>query len=93
MIIKVAKTGDVLSIVAVSLFILSLLMLYTISCLYHALGRNRGKKVLRVLDHDMVFVLIMGTYVPYTWIGLRNVSRGAGLSLGSFGPVASLGLS
>lgn len=72
MILKVAKTENALSIVAVSLFILSLLMLYTISCLYHALGRNRGKKVLRVLDHDMVFVLIMGTYVPYTWIGLAD---------------------
>jgi len=73
MLIKVAKTGDVLSIVAVSIFILTLLLLFTMSCLYHSLAPCKGKKVLRVIDHDMVFALIMGTYTPFCWIGLRTI--------------------
>lgn len=73
LLIKAINTGNPLTIASCSIFIFALLCLYTISCLYHAMKPNRGKKVLRILDHDMVFVLIMGTYTPYCWVGLRNV--------------------
>lgn len=42
----------------------SLTVLYTVSCLYHALKRNRAKKVFRILDHCSIFLLISGTYAP-----------------------------
>lgn len=52
----------------------SIIVLYTISCIYHALAPNRGKRVLRVLDHDMVFLLVAGTYTPMCLCALREVS-------------------
>jgi hemolysin III len=82
LLIKAARSGDVWSIVGCSIFVFALLCLYTFSCLYHGLHKNTGKKVLRVMDHDMVFVLIMGTYAPYSLISLREYSKaGAGASL------------
>ena len=42
----------------------TLTILYTVSCLYHSLARNRAKKVFRVLDHCSIFLLISGTYAP-----------------------------
>ena len=42
----------------------SLTILYTVSCLYHSLKRNRAKKVFRILDHCSIFLLISGTYAP-----------------------------
>ena len=43
---------------------LSLTVLYSVSCLYHALKQNRAKKVFRILDHCSIFLLISGTYAP-----------------------------
>jgi hemolysin III len=74
LIVKAAKSGRVLDIVACSIFVFSLLCLYTFSALYHGLKPCTGKKVLRVMDHDMVFVLIMGTYAPYCLISLQAYS-------------------
>ena len=42
----------------------SLTVLYSVSCLYHSLKRNRAKKVFRILDHCSIFLLISGTYAP-----------------------------
>lgn len=90
LLIKAAKTGDAWSIVACSIFVFALLCLYTISCLYHGLHKNTGKKVLRVLDHDMVFVLIMGTYAPYSLISLQAYNPG--WCWGIFGSCVLLGI-
>lgn len=42
----------------------SLTVLYSVSCLYHSLKRNRAKKVFQILDHCSIFLLISGTYAP-----------------------------
>lgn len=55
---------DPLTVVSVSVFGAAMIMLYSVSTLYHALGVNRGKKVFRVLDHCTIFLLIAGTYTP-----------------------------
>ena len=47
-------------------------MLYLMSCLYHALKVNKAKRVFRVIDHCTIFLLIAGTYTPYTLITLRG---------------------
>ena len=48
--------------------------LYTISCIYHALSPNiMAKKVLRVLDHCNVFMLVFGTIIPVSLLGIRGV--------------------
>ncbi len=74
LIYKAAMTGDSWKIVSCSLFVLALLMLYTFSSLYHGLKACKAKRVLRVMDHDMVFVLITGTYAPYCLVALRESS-------------------
>ncbi len=53
-------------------FGLTTTLLYLMSCLYHALKLNRAKRVFRVIDHCTIFLLIAGTYTPYTLITLRG---------------------
>lgn len=49
----------------------SLILLYTISCVYHSLSRNlESKKVLRVIDHCNVYLLVWGTYIPVALMGV-----------------------
>ena len=55
-------------------FGLTFTLLYLMSCLYHALAVNRAKRVFRVIDHCTIFLLIAGTYTPYTLITLRGVT-------------------
>ncbi len=60
-----------LAVVSVSLFGASMVLLYVISCVYHALShRTEGKKVLRVIDHCSVFLLVLCTYVPVSLLGV-----------------------
>ena len=52
--------------ICVSLFGASMILLYTVSCIYHALSRNlEGKKVLRVIDHCNIYVLVLGRISPH----------------------------
>lgn len=58
-----SKSG--IAVVASCLYGSMMILLYLFSCLYHALSpRTRGKKVLRVIDHDNVFLMEAGTYMP-----------------------------
>lgn len=70
--IKAIDSGDVLEIVSVSIYLPFIFLTFLMSCLYHSLAKNGGKRVLRVLDHDFVFLSIMGTYVPYCLVGLKG---------------------
>ncbi len=64
-----AKTP--LAIASVSIFGFAMIVLYVISCVYHALSKRvKGKKVLRVIDHCNVFFLVLGTYVPVSLLGV-----------------------
>jgi hemolysin III len=54
-------------------FTFTMLMLYLGSMLYHAWPHNRGKSLLQVLDHSAVFLLIAGTYTPFTLGPLHGV--------------------
>ena len=71
MLAKAIPTGDPFRILSSSIYGLSLIILFTVSCVYHALGKNNGKRVMRVLDHDMIYILISGTYTPYMLVALR----------------------
>lgn len=53
-------------------FGLTFTLLYLMSCLYHALKVNKAKRVFRVFDHCTIFLLIAGTYTPYTLITLHG---------------------
>ena len=71
MLSKTIPTGDPFAIVSSIIYGVSLVILFTISCIYHSLAINRGKKVFRILDHDAIYILIAGTYAPYMLVGLR----------------------
>ncbi len=60
------------SIVGVSIFAATMAALYLASTLYHALPSARAKRVFRVLDHGAIFLLIAGTYTPFTLGILRG---------------------
>ncbi|MEG1942895.1 MAG: hemolysin III family protein [Angelakisella sp.] len=64
--------GDWLKLTASIIFGLSLIILYTMSTLYHAITNQRAKEILRVFDHCSIFLLIAGTYTPFTLIPLRS---------------------
>lgn len=71
-IVRAARTGDAGSIVGASVFVATVALLYLASTLYHALPAGRAKRVFRVIDHGAIFLLIAGTYTPFTLGVLRG---------------------
>lgn len=82
--LKINKTGYdpliegsyqdyIYKIVSICIYSISLMITYSVSSIYHALKQNNGKRVMRVIDHDTVYLLISGTYTPYCLITLRDV--------------------
>ena len=53
-------------------YAISIIVCMTISCIYHGLAKNKGKKVLRVIDHAMIYLLIAGSYAPFCLVALHN---------------------
>jgi hemolysin III len=64
--------GTAWHIVGCSIYGSTLVLLYAASTLYHAIPNARAKRVLRVLDHSAIFLLIAGTYTPFTLVNLRG---------------------
>ncbi len=62
--------GNALTVVACAVFGSSLVLLYTASTLYHSISVAAAKPALRALDHIAIYVLIAGTYTPFTLIAL-----------------------
>ena len=73
-VVKSAHAHDAWRVVASCVFGFTVILLYTMSCLYHALKVNKAKRVFRVIDHCTIFLLIAGTYTPYTLVALRQVN-------------------
>jgi hemolysin III len=65
-----ALHGDALAVVACAVFGTSLVLLYTASTLYHSISLPAAKPALRALDHIAIYLLIAGTYTPFTLIAL-----------------------
>lgn len=70
--VKTIPSHDPWKIWASALFGISLILLYLMSTLYHALPATIVKRIFRVFDHCTIFILIAGTYTPFTLISLRN---------------------
>lgn len=64
--------GNVWHVVSCSVFGATLILLYTTSTLYHSVPGHRAKRILRILDHSAIFLLIAGTYTPFTLVSLRG---------------------
>lgn len=67
-----ALRGDGWQLASAIVFGVALLLLYTASTLYHAIQHPVLKGRLKVFDHCAIYVLIAGTYTPFTLIGLRG---------------------
>jgi hemolysin III len=67
-----ALHGTASHIVGCSVFGATLILLYTTSTLYHSIPIQRAKTVLRALDHSAIYLLIAGTYTPFSLVNLRG---------------------
>ena len=65
--------GDLAGTVGASVFATTMVLLYLASTLFHALPPNRAKRVFQILDHSAIYLLIAGTYTPFTLGVLRGV--------------------
>jgi len=72
LITRAALNGDGWQLAGAIVFGVTLLLLYTASTLYHAIQHPRTKQRLQVFDHCAIYLLIAGTYTPFTLIGLRG---------------------
>ena len=72
-IIAAAGHGNVYGIVSGAIFGSTMIILYTMSSIYHGLSpKIKGKKVFQILDHCSIFLLIAGSYTPFTLCTLRE---------------------
>ncbi len=67
-----SRRGPAAVLVGCVVFGAALVVLYTASTLYHAVSHPRAKGVLRAVDHSAIFLLIAGTYTPFTLVSLRG---------------------
>ena len=75
LIVSAVRHGDLLNVIGASVFSATMVVLYSTSMLYHALltvRAMRAKKVFQILDHSAIYLLIAGTYTPFTLGVLRG---------------------
>ena len=68
------KYNNVYGIVSMAIYGSSMILLYTMSSIYHFLRKNKAKKVFRIFDHCTIFLLIAGTYTPFCLVTLREAA-------------------
>lgn len=64
--------GNIWGVVSSWIFGISFIILYSMSCIYHGLKPNNAKRLMRIFDHCTIFLLIAGTYTPFTLVSLRG---------------------
>ena len=107
LVLTTAQTGRTLNVIGAAIFAVTMVLLYCASTIYHAVPHPRAKALFKKLDHGAIFLLIAGTYTPFTlgalsgpwgWTLLSVVWTLAlvGVTLKAFDriehPLASLGL-
>lgn len=78
LLIKSAHDGDAYRIVSSAIYGASLIFLYGVSTLYHSIRSNQAKHILQKFDHCAIYLLIAGSYTPFT---LTTLNGGWGWSL------------
>ena len=75
MLIKAAREPDSIYVIAMGIFILSMILLYAASTIYHTVdSTEKVNRRLRKIDHMMIFVLIAGSYTPVCLIVLQGTT-------------------
>ena len=67
------QNQDIWMMISYTIFGLTLVLLYTASTLYHSFNPPELKKIFQKLDHAAIYLLIAGTYTPYTLLPLRDM--------------------
>ena len=92
-VVKAFLNSDAYQIVGAFIYGFSMIILYTISSVYHGLKSEMAKKVMQVIDHCAVFILISGTYTPIALTSLREYSTALGWTVfGVVWGVSALGM-
>ena len=74
-VIFAAIHGNTYGVVSSCIYGVTMILLYTMSSIYHGLSPNlKAKKVFQVLDHCSIFLLIAGTYTPFALCTLREAN-------------------
>lgn len=73
-VVRSAQHGSAMAVVCSAIYGFTLIVLYTMSTMYHSLAVNRAKKVFRVIDHCSIYLLIAGTYTPFSLITLKGTA-------------------
>jgi hemolysin III len=73
LVVLASRGGDIRRIVSFSIYGATLFLLYLISTLYHGLPAGRAKHVFRILDHQAIYLLIAGSYTPFTLVTLDGI--------------------
>jgi hemolysin III len=69
---QASRQGDAMFVAGVGIFATTMVLLYLASTLYHAMPSGPTKRVFRVIEHSAIFLLIAGTYTPFTLGALRG---------------------
>lgn len=72
LVVAAVRGGGAAAIVGASIFGATMMLTYLASTVYHAVPQGRAKRVFQVLDHSAIFLLIAGTYTPFTLVSLRG---------------------
>jgi len=72
LVIKATEFGNVWHIVSVAIYGVSMIIMYAASSLYHNAKQPEQRKKLKIFDHAAIYVLIAGTYAPFTLITLKE---------------------
>ena len=81
-VVMAAIHGNAYGVVSVSIYGTTMIILYTMSSIYHGLSpKCKGKKVMQVLDHCTIFLLIAGSYTPFALCTFREYNTALGWSI------------
>ena len=79
MLVYATRLGSPVSVVSASIYGLTLITMYTMSTLYHAISHYRAKQVLQIFDHSSIYLLIAGCYTPVTLVLLGGTPKALAL--------------
>lgn len=72
LVVLAAQRGSTLHITSVAVFGATLIVLYAASTMYHALTHKKAKEVFKFLDYSAIYLLIAGSYTPFTLVTMRG---------------------
>lgn len=92
LVIAISNGATVLDITGITIYCSTLIILYTMSTLYHAITNKKAKNVLRIIDHSSVYILIIGSFIPYIFTVLKGYGAKPWIVLAAISLIAIIGI-